>query len=80
MINKSSQTRRQFLQSSTGLAAPVSTFTIVKAESVRGTAANSKVEVGWIGLGGRGYARCFPLRKNRQGANRSRRRLLSIPR
>jgi myo-inositol 2-dehydrogenase / D-chiro-inositol 1-dehydrogenase len=54
--------RRGFLQESAGLAV-ASTFTIVKAESVRGTAANSKVEVGWIGLGGRGTRDAYLLEK-----------------
>src|SRR5436309_2811073 len=54
MIRKSDLvTRRKFVQSSTALAA-VSTFSIVKAESVRGTAANSRVEIGWVGCGGQG--------------------------
>jgi hypothetical protein len=55
-------TRRQFIHSSAALTA-ASTFTIVKAESVRGTAANSMVEVGWIGLGGRGTRDAYLLEK-----------------
>jgi predicted dehydrogenase len=55
-------TRRQFIHSSAALTA-ASTFTIVKAESVRGTAANSTVEVGWIGLGGRGTRDAYLLEK-----------------
>src|SRR5262249_49607926 len=35
-------------------ATAASTFTIVKAGSVRGTDANSMVEIGWIGNGGQG--------------------------
>lgn len=66
-MNQSSQTRRQFLQTSAGLTAAASSissgFTIVKAESVRGTAANSMVEVGWIGLGGRGTRDAYLLEK-----------------
>ena len=58
-------TRRTFLQTSAGLAAAsgASGFTIVKAESVRGTTANSMVEVGWIGLGGRGTRDAYLLEK-----------------
>jgi myo-inositol 2-dehydrogenase / D-chiro-inositol 1-dehydrogenase len=52
-MNGKTLTRRKFIQSGTGLAA-ASTLTIVKAESVRGTAANSMIEIGWVGLGGRG--------------------------
>jgi myo-inositol 2-dehydrogenase / D-chiro-inositol 1-dehydrogenase len=43
--------RRDFLKSA---AAATATFTVVKAESVSGTAANSKIELGIIGCGGRG--------------------------
>ena len=66
-IKKPSLTRRQFMQSSAGLTAAASLsagFTIVKAESVRGTTANSKVEVGWIGLGGRGTRDAYLLEKS----------------
>ncbi|NOT62265.1 MAG: Gfo/Idh/MocA family oxidoreductase, partial [Acidobacteria bacterium] len=67
MTIKTSQTRRQFLQSSAGLAATAASvssgFTIVKAESVRGTQANSKVAIGWIGLGGRGTRDAYLLEK-----------------
>src|SRR5215813_1650941 len=59
-------TRRQFMQSGAGLAAASSIaggFTIVKAEAVRGTASNSMVEVGWIGLGGRGTRDAYLLEK-----------------
>ena len=66
-MKKSALTRRQFMQTSAGLAAAASSissgFTIVKAESVRGTAANSMVEVGWIGLGGRGTRDAYLLEK-----------------
>jgi len=43
--------RRQFLG---GTVAAAASFTIMKASSVRGTEANSRIEVGCIGLGGRG--------------------------
>ncbi|MBN1342048.1 MAG: hypothetical protein JXQ73_05170, partial [Phycisphaerae bacterium] len=43
--------RRTFLKSA---AAATASFTIVKAESVAGTEANSKIELGIIGTGGRG--------------------------
>jgi len=43
--------RRQFIAQS---AAATSSFAIVKPSAVRGSAANSRVEVGCIGLGGRG--------------------------
>jgi myo-inositol 2-dehydrogenase / D-chiro-inositol 1-dehydrogenase len=60
-------TRRGFMQTSAGLTAAASTFssgfTIVKAASVRGTTANSMVEVGWIGLGGRGTRDAYLLEK-----------------
>ena len=42
--------RRRFLKS----AAAAASFTIIKPAMVRGTEANSRVEVGCIGLGGRG--------------------------
>jgi myo-inositol 2-dehydrogenase / D-chiro-inositol 1-dehydrogenase len=44
--------RRKFVQSSALTAA--STFTIVNARSVRGSTANSTVEIGWVGCGGQG--------------------------
>jgi len=43
--------RRQFLG---GTVAAAASFTIMKPSSVRGTEANSRLEVGCIGLGGRG--------------------------
>ncbi len=46
--------RRTFVKSSAAAAAAASTFTIVEAKSVRGTTANSMVEVGFIGCGGQG--------------------------
>ncbi len=48
---KSIQGRRSFI---TGMAAAATSFTIIKPSLVRGSAANSKIEVGCIGLGGRG--------------------------
>jgi predicted dehydrogenase len=41
---------------STAAAGTVAAFTIVKPESVRGTAANGAVTFVWVGLGGRGTA------------------------
>lgn len=46
--------RRDFVKSSAGLAAAASAFTIIKPQSVRGSQANSMVEVGWVGCGGQG--------------------------
>ena len=43
--------RRNFVKGSAALAAA---FTIVKPQSVRGSQANSMVEVGWVGCGGQG--------------------------
>ena len=45
--------RRTFVQGA-AVAAAASTFTIVEAKSVRGTTANSMVEIGWVGNGGQG--------------------------
>lgn len=52
-IKKDRFSRRDFVKGATALAA-ASTFSIVKAESVRGSQANSMVEVGWVGCGGQG--------------------------
>ena len=38
------------------MAGAAAAFTIVKPESVRGTAANDAVSLAWVGLGGRGTA------------------------
>ncbi len=66
MIRKSELvTRRKFVQGSAALAA-ASTFTIVKAESVRGTSANSKIEIGWVGCGGQGTRDAENLEKTGQ--------------
>lgn len=49
--------RREFVKSTaavTTASLAASTFTIVKAESVRGTKANSTVQIGWVGQGGQG--------------------------
>jgi predicted dehydrogenase len=48
---KATLSRRQFLG---GTVAAAASLTIMKPSSVRGTEANSRVEVGCIGLGGRG--------------------------
>ncbi|MDQ3252702.1 MAG: Gfo/Idh/MocA family oxidoreductase [Acidobacteriota bacterium] len=45
--------RRSFVKGTAALAA-ASTFTIVKPQSVRGSQANSMVEIGWVGCGGQG--------------------------
>lgn len=49
--NRHPLTRRNFL---TSTAATAAALTIIKPSQVRGTEANSKIEVGCIGLGGRG--------------------------
>jgi len=48
-------TRREFIMASAA-AGTAAAFTIVKPESVRGTAANDAIELVWVGLGGRGTA------------------------
>lgn len=53
MKKKDFVSRRTFVKSTAATAA-ASTLTIVKAESVRGTTANSMVEIGWVGNGGQG--------------------------
>jgi predicted dehydrogenase len=45
--------RRDFVKSSTAALA-ASTFTIIKPESVRGSQANSMLQIGWVGCGGQG--------------------------
>ncbi len=45
--------RRKFVKGTAALTA-ASAFTIVKPQSVRGSTANSMVEVGWVGCGGQG--------------------------
>ncbi len=49
--------RRDFVKNTAAVTAASvagSAFTIVKAESVRGTKANSTVQIGWVGNGGQG--------------------------
>lgn len=46
--------RRTFVRNSAAAVTAASAFTIVKAESVRGTTANSSVEIGFVGCGGQG--------------------------
>src|SRR5262245_45341023 len=53
-MEKQDLVSRRTIVKGAALTAAASTFTIVKAESVRGTAANSMVEVGFIGCGGQG--------------------------
>ena len=53
MDPKKNVSRREFIQTS-AVAGAVAAFTIVKPESVRGTAANDAVSLVWVGLGGRG--------------------------
>ncbi|MBI1760187.1 MAG: Gfo/Idh/MocA family oxidoreductase [Acidobacteria bacterium] len=45
--------RRTFVKGTAAVTA-ASAFTIVEAKSVRGTTANSMVEIGWVGNGGQG--------------------------
>lgn len=59
---KENVTRREFVQGSAALAT-TSTLTIVKAESVRGTTANSMVEIGWVGCGGQGTRDAYLLER-----------------
>lgn len=54
--------RRTILKGAAATAA-ASTLTIVKAESVRGTTANSMVEIGWVGCGGQGTRDAYLLEK-----------------
>src|SRR5262245_31664380 len=53
MKKRDSISRRTILKGAAAATA-ASTFTIVNAKSVRGTAANSMVEIGWVGCGGQG--------------------------
>ncbi len=62
MKKKDLVSRRTFVKS-TAAAAAVSSFTIVEAKSVRGTAANSMVEIGWVGCGGQGTRDAYLLEK-----------------
>ncbi len=55
MKSRKKVSRREFILS-TAAAGVVAPFMIVKPESVRGTAANDAVAIGWIGAGGRGTA------------------------
>ena len=55
MDSKKNVSRREFIQTS-AVAGAAAAFTIVKPESVRGTAANDAVSLVWVGLGGRGTA------------------------
>ncbi|MGH9845887.1 MAG: hypothetical protein ACREEM_44850 [Blastocatellia bacterium] len=63
MSKKSGQlSRRKIIQGGIALAA-TSTFSIVRAEAVRGSAANSMVEIGWVGCGGQGARDAYLLEK-----------------
>ena len=53
-MKKQDQVSRRTILKGAAAVTAASTFDIVKAESVRGTAANSMVEVGFIGCGGQG--------------------------
>jgi myo-inositol 2-dehydrogenase / D-chiro-inositol 1-dehydrogenase len=56
-MKKLDVSRRDFVKNTAAVTAATvagSTFTIVKAESVRGTKANSTVQIGWVGNGGQG--------------------------
>jgi len=53
MSKKNLVSRRDFVKSTAALAA-ASTFTIIKPQSVRGSQANSMIEIGWVGNGGQG--------------------------
>src|SRR5204863_4185051 len=53
-MNKHDLVSRRTIVKGAALTAAASTFNIIKAESVRGTTANSMIEIGWIGNGGQG--------------------------
>lgn len=53
-MKKQDLVSRRTIVKGAALTAAASTFNIIKAESVRGTTANSMVEVGWVGNGGQG--------------------------
>jgi hypothetical protein len=52
MGRKKNVSRREFIRTS-AVAGAAAVFTIVKPESVRGTAANDAVSLVWVGLGAR---------------------------
>ena len=54
MSKKNEDVSRRTFVKGAALTAAASTFTIVEAKSVRGTQANSMVEIGWVGNGGQG--------------------------
>ena len=56
--------RRDFLKSTTSTAAAAAGFMIVRPEAVRGTAANSAVQLGIIGCGGRGTSVASSMMEN----------------
>ncbi|MBO0722778.1 MAG: Gfo/Idh/MocA family oxidoreductase [Blastocatellia bacterium] len=60
MKKKEHLSRRTFVKG-TAAATAASAFTIIKAESVRGSRANSTVEIGWVGLGGQGTRDAYNL-------------------
>lgn len=53
-MNKQDLVSRRTIVKGAALTAAASTFNIIKAESVRGTTANSMVEIGFVGCGGQG--------------------------
>jgi predicted dehydrogenase len=62
MKKKEHLSRRNFVKG-TAAATAASAFTIIKAESIRGSKANSTVEIGWVGLGGQGTRDAYLLEK-----------------
>ncbi len=56
-------TRRRFIA---GTGASVLAFTVLKPELVRGAEANSKINIGLIGCGGRGQVDCRPVPEERR--------------
>ena len=62
MSKQENVSRRTFVQGA-AVTAAASTFTIVEAKSVRGTTANSMVEIGWVGNGGQGSRDAYLLEK-----------------
>src|SRR5215471_21254684 len=53
-MKKQDLVSRRTVLKGTAAATAASAYTIVNAKSVRGTAANSMVEIGWVGNGGQG--------------------------
>src|SRR5262249_62009568 len=71
-MKKQEPVSRRTILKGAAAATAASTFTIVNSKSIRGSEANSMVEIGFVGCGGQGARGAKKLEATGQGKKRAR--------